>query len=67
MPGQIEDVHNAFPYRPALEYLADGNGLGEPCRAAVHALDGFPKLIDFNFGHASRISWADSGGHAIGG
>src|SRR5258708_7113698 len=66
MPGQMEDVHDAFPYGLALEGFADGYGLGERRRAAVHALHGLLELIDFNFGHAHHISLNDCGGHAIG-
>ena len=40
MPGQVEDVHHAFPYRLALESLVNRNGLGERRGAAVQAFDG---------------------------
>ena len=53
------------PYGLAFEGFADGHRLGDRRGAVVHALDSFRKLVDFNFDHVSRISWADGGGHAI--
>ena len=38
VPGEIKDVHHAFPDGPAFKRLADRNRLGER-RAAVHTLD----------------------------
>ena len=67
MPSQVEDVHHTFPYGLAVECLADRNGWRQRRGAAVHAFDSLFELIDFNFGHVSRISWTDGGGHAIGG
>jgi hypothetical protein len=62
-------VHHTFPYGLAVECLADRNGWRQRRGAAVHAFDSLFELIDFdfNFGHVSRISWTDGGGHAIGG
>ena len=40
MPGEVEHMHHAFPYRLTFECLADRNGLGERRGAAVHVLDG---------------------------
>jgi hypothetical protein len=65
MAGEIEDAHDAFPYRVSLEGLADGYGLRERRDAATHVFDGDTELIGFNFGHARYISRC--GGHAIGG
>ena len=55
MPGQIEYMHHAFLFGLALECLADGNRLGERRGAAVHVLDGFPKLVNV-IGHADHHS-----------
>src|ERR1700693_4472997 len=54
-------MHHAFPYRLALECLADGDRLGERGGAAVHLLDDFLQLIGFNFGHVCRISCRHGG------
>jgi hypothetical protein len=39
MPFEVEDMDDAFPYRLALECLANGYGLGERGRAAVLGFD----------------------------
>jgi hypothetical protein len=36
MPGQVEDVHHAFPHCAASKRLADANELNERRLAAVH-------------------------------
>jgi hypothetical protein len=66
MPGEVEDVHHAFPNGLALERLADWQGLGEMRGTAMHALHGLLELIDFNLAMHTILSLSDGGGHAIG-
>ena len=63
MPGQIEYMHHAFLFGLALECLAAGNRLGERRGAAVHVLDGFPKLVNVT-GHADHHSHHGERRHA---
>ena len=63
MPGQIEYMHHAFLFGLALECLAAGNRLGERRGAAVHVLDGFPKLVNV-IGHADHHSHHGERRHA---
>ena len=60
MAREIEDVHDAFPYRLAFERLADGQGLGERRGATVHALDGFLELYCGYFHLSGHILGASS-------
>ena len=52
MAGQVEDMHDAFPYRLAVECLANGDCLGQRRGAAMHTFDGFAELIGFR--HSNR-------------
>ena len=40
MAGEVEYMHDAFPYRRVAVALPDGHGLREARLAMVHTLDG---------------------------
>ena len=48
-------MHHAFPYRLALECLADRNGLRSRGDAAVHLLDGPLQFLGIGYHKASSL------------
>jgi hypothetical protein len=55
MSCQVKDVYYAFPHGLSPVTLANGYGLGERSRAAMHAFNGDSELVGVGRNHADKI------------